>query len=209
MATKKFTDFDVRTIDDLSPNDYIVGYKSDGSAELRTQIKNVSTQVPYVEVTRNSTDPQQRINNTEYIFEWDTKDFETNSSVLYGNNSNYNIVLNQTGFYEIESRYSAFDLEQADYMLLNLRGSTTPITSFSNNLIELLDIRDPGVPVSLNGIATTQGRTIIRVTTVPYYLAVSYQAGNGSAEGGTAYYTVGVNTFGNLPRIRVRKINSL
>lgn len=208
MAAKNFTNFEERTLTSLNSNDYIVGYKSDASTEIRTTVQNI-TYVPYVEVTRTSTDPQQRTNLQEYLFEWDTKNFETNNTVLSGNQSNYNIVINKTGFYEVEARYSAFDLEEGDFMLLRLRGSTTPIINFTDNLLEHLDIRDTGTAASLNGVATTQGRTIIRVATIPYYLAISYIANGGSAEGGTAYYTQSTSTYANLPRIRVRRINNI
>lgn len=209
MATKRFTDFDVRTVQTLSPEDYVVGYKSDASAELRTQVRNI-TYVPYVEVQRSpAAGNQQRINNSEYLFEWNVKNFETNSTVLNGDASSYNIVINQTGFYEVEARYSAYDLHEADYMLMRLRGSTAPIVNFTDNLLELLDSRAPGVTPTLNGIATSFGRTIVRITSVPYYLVVSYQAGGGAAEGGTAYYTVAEETFGNIPRLRVRKLSGL
>lgn len=42
MATKNFTQFNLLTAGTLSPNDYIVGYKSDGSAELRTAVRNLT-----------------------------------------------------------------------------------------------------------------------------------------------------------------------
>lgn len=42
MATKKFTEFDLRTAQTLSLNDFVVGYKSDGSAELRTTVRNLT-----------------------------------------------------------------------------------------------------------------------------------------------------------------------
>lgn len=42
MATKNFTQFDLRTAATLNPNDYIVGYKSDDSAELRTSVRNLT-----------------------------------------------------------------------------------------------------------------------------------------------------------------------
>lgn len=209
MATKKFTDFSLRNSQTLSPNDFIVGYTSEATGEIRTTVRSVLN-VPYVEVTRTaSAGNQQRINDTEYVMDWNVKNFETNSFSLSGDPSNYNIVLKQTGFYEVEARYSGYDLTQADYLLLRLRGSTTPITTFTSNLLELLDVRDPGAFISLNGTASTFGRTIIRVSTVPYFLAVSYQGGGGAADGSIAYYTVAENTFGNLPRIRVRRINNL
>lgn len=209
MATKKFTDFSLRTNQTLSPNDFVVGYTSNATGEIRTTVRTILN-VPYVEVSRTaSAGNQQRINDTEYVMDWNIKNFETNALALSADPSSYNIVLNQTGFYEVEARYSGYDLTQADYLLLRLRGSTTPITTFTGNLLELMDVRDPGAFTSLNGTATTFGRTIIRVTTVPYYLAISYQGGGGAADGSIAYYTVAENTFGNLPRIRVRRINNI
>lgn len=208
MATRNFTNFDLSTDQTLNSNDFIVGYKADGTAELRTTVRNLNY-TPYVEVILGGDTLQQRINDTEYIFEWNTKNFETNSSILFGNQNNYNIVINQTGFYEVEARYAGYDLEGADYMLMRLRGSTSPIITFTNNLLELLDTRSPGITVPLNGTATIFGRTIVRVSTVPYYLAITYQAGGGSADSGIGYYTVAETTFGNVPRLRVRKINAL
>jgi hypothetical protein len=45
MATKKFPEFELRTSQTLSPNDFIVGYKADGSAELRTQVRNLTASI--------------------------------------------------------------------------------------------------------------------------------------------------------------------
>lgn len=45
MTTKKFTQFDLRTPQNLNLNDYIVGYKSDGTAELRTQVRNLTAAI--------------------------------------------------------------------------------------------------------------------------------------------------------------------
>ena len=42
MATKNFTEFDLRTDQNLSLNDFLVGYKSDGSTELRTAVKSLT-----------------------------------------------------------------------------------------------------------------------------------------------------------------------
>jgi hypothetical protein len=42
MATRKFTDFELRTPQTLTPNDYIVGYKNDASGELRTSVRNLT-----------------------------------------------------------------------------------------------------------------------------------------------------------------------
>lgn len=42
MATKKFTDFELRTTETLNPNDFVVGYKSDASAELRTTVRSLT-----------------------------------------------------------------------------------------------------------------------------------------------------------------------
>jgi hypothetical protein len=43
MATKKFTQFDLRTAETLNANDFVVGYKSDGTAELRTTVRNLTS----------------------------------------------------------------------------------------------------------------------------------------------------------------------
>ena len=43
MATKNFTQFDLRTANNLNPNDFVVGYKSDGSSELRTTVRNLTS----------------------------------------------------------------------------------------------------------------------------------------------------------------------
>jgi len=45
MATKNFTQFDLRTAATLNPNDYVVGYKSDGTAELRTTVRNLTAAI--------------------------------------------------------------------------------------------------------------------------------------------------------------------
>jgi hypothetical protein len=213
MTTKNFTQFSTAT--PLATGDFLVGYNQAGTSELKTTVQQLANAIstnassdPFIEVVRSpATGSQQRINTTEYLFEWDVKNFETNAAVLSGNPSSYNIVLQQTGVYEIDSRYSAYDISSGDYLLLRLRGDTAPIISFTNNLLELLDVRDPGV--NINGIATTQGRTILRVTSAPYYIVISYQGGGGAADGGIGYYTVNENTFGNIPRIRVRKISNL
>lgn len=42
MATKNFTQFDLRTSENLTPDDFVVGYKADGSAELRTTVRNLT-----------------------------------------------------------------------------------------------------------------------------------------------------------------------
>ena len=42
MATKNFTEFDLRTAQTLNPNDFVVGYKSDGSTELRTTVRSLT-----------------------------------------------------------------------------------------------------------------------------------------------------------------------
>jgi hypothetical protein len=42
MATKKFTDFELRTPQTLNPNDFIVGYKSDASTEVRTTVRSLT-----------------------------------------------------------------------------------------------------------------------------------------------------------------------
>jgi len=230
MTTKNFTQFNTAT--PLLTGDFLVGYNQAGTAELKTTVQQVANVVlagntfvtnttlasvssnltnskPYVEVIRSAgAGAQQRINATEYLFEWDTKNVETNTTILSGNPSNYNIVLNQTGFYEVDARYSAYDIGSGDYLLLRLRGSQTPITTFTNNLLELLDIRGFGINL-LNGTATTSGKTVIRVEQVPYYLAISYQGDQGSADGGISYYTVNETTFGNIPRFRVTKISNL
>jgi hypothetical protein len=50
MATKNFTQFDLRTPQNLSLNDYIVGYKSDGSAELRTTVGSLTATIGNISV---------------------------------------------------------------------------------------------------------------------------------------------------------------
>jgi len=45
MATKNFTQFDLRTPATLNPNDFVVGYKSDGSAELRTTVRSLTAAI--------------------------------------------------------------------------------------------------------------------------------------------------------------------
>jgi hypothetical protein len=42
MAAKKFTEFDLRTSQTISPDDFVVGYKRDGSAELRTTLRSLT-----------------------------------------------------------------------------------------------------------------------------------------------------------------------
>jgi hypothetical protein len=44
MATKNFTQFNLKT--PLLTSDFIVGYRADGSAEFRSQIKDIVTLVP-------------------------------------------------------------------------------------------------------------------------------------------------------------------
>lgn len=39
MATKNFTQFNTAT--PLTTSDYVVGYKADGSAEIKTQVQNI------------------------------------------------------------------------------------------------------------------------------------------------------------------------
>jgi len=208
MATKNFTNFEPRTLETLNDNDFLVGYKSDESTEIKTSIRTVNY-TPYVEVTRLVTGGQQRINQTEYFLDWDTKTSETNPAILFGDQTNFNIVLNRTGFYELDARYGAHGLTNGTYFLLKLRGSNAPIINFSSDPIEILDSRDPGVYAPADGTATTQGRALVRVTVVPYYLAVSYIADGGNAYGGLGYNTVTNPAIGNLPRIRARRLSPL
>lgn len=42
MATKNFTQFDLRTSENLNLNDYVVGYKADGTAEIRTTVNSLT-----------------------------------------------------------------------------------------------------------------------------------------------------------------------
>jgi hypothetical protein len=154
------------------------------------------------------------LNNTEYIVNWNSLDYQTDSSVIEANITNDNMIIKQTGNYLINLRYSSYDLtNDVDYLRIRLRGQVNvPITSTSGGtLLETIDegfinLDSTILGFDVNGRATKGGALLLRVTTVPYYLVATIFHQGGSASVGTAGFPVFENSSGTLPYFIIQKI---
>jgi hypothetical protein len=154
------------------------------------------------------------LNITDYIVAWNNVEFQTNADVIQAELTNKNMIIKETGNYLISARYSSYDLtNQTDSMRIRVRGQfNVPITSTGGGvLIETLQESFIGLDstiyaTDINGRATAHGTIVLRITQVPYYLAITMLHRGGAAIGGTAGYPVFENSLGSLPYFFVQRL---
>jgi hypothetical protein len=147
------------------------------------------------------------LNSTEYIVQWNDIEYQTDTVIIQPDGVTKNMIIKQVGTYLIDARYASYDLISVNnYMRIRLRGqANVPITTTSGGT--LLRTLDEGlIGTDENGKATKKGTCIIRVTQVPYYLALTFLHTGGIALGGTAGYPVFENTLGTRPYFNVQKL---
>lgn len=152
-------------------------------------------------------------NGVEYIIPWNVVSYQTNSSVIEADNILNNMVIKQTGLYLMDIRYASYDLNNPTVATLRvtLRGQfSTPITTtLGGSLIET--IGDGIVGTSVNGYAQKRGTLLLRVNTVPYYIAATFLHTNGTAvltnPAGLGAYPVFENSTGTEPYFTVIKVS--
>lgn len=148
------------------------------------------------------------LNAVEYIVPWNFVGYQTNSSVIEADDVLNNMVIKQTGFYVMSCRYSSYDLndQNVDYLRIRLRGNLiVPITtSTGGSLIETID--DGYIRTNENGRSSAKGTTILYISQVPYYLALTFFHTGGIGTGGTTAYPVFENGVGTIPYMRVARL---
>ena len=148
------------------------------------------------------------LNGVEYIVPWNFVGYQTDSSAIEADDVLNNMVIKRTGFYIMTCRYSSYDLNtpNIDYLRLRLRGnSLNPITTISGgSLIETVD--EGFIRTDQNGRSSVKGSTVLYITQVPYYLALTFLHSGGSGEGGTTAFPVFENSTGTIPYMRVSRL---
>lgn len=148
------------------------------------------------------------INSVEYIVPWNLVGYQTNSSVIEADDVLNNMVIKQTGFYVMSCRYSSYDLNDPniDFLRIRLRGNPlVPITTTTGGtLIETID--EGFIRTNENGRCTAKGTTILYISQVPYYLALTFLHSGGAGTGGTTAYPVFENSHGTIPYMRVARL---
>jgi len=155
-------------------------------------------------------------NSIDYVTFLNTKDYETDSSVLEGNLSNMNVIIKSTGRYEIFSSINFFNISTASgFLRLRIYGSTSPISPDGgtgqylggNTLLQTIDQGPTFVAVS--GECGKRGSFILNVTSVPYYIiSVFLHSGGSGAPAGNGAYLSGNNNTGYQPELLVRKLTN-
>jgi hypothetical protein len=148
------------------------------------------------------------LNGVEYIVPWNFVGYQTDSSAIEADDILNNMVIKRTGFYIMSCRYSSYDLNDpnVDYLRIRLRGNPlNPITTISGgSLIETID--EGFIRTNENGRCTAKGTTILYISQVPYYLALTFLHSGGAGTGGTTAYPVFENSQGTIPYMRVARL---
>jgi hypothetical protein len=147
-------------------------------------------------------------NSTEYIVPWTFKNFETDVSVVEGDLTNKNIIIKQPGTYLVETRYCSYDLNDpsSHTLRVRLRGDTSTINSAGGGSL-LTTIGVGRINTTDGGFAHCQGSKILRVTTVPYYLAVTFFHTGAFGGDGNQGFPVFNNNDGLQSYFLVKQIN--
>ena len=155
-------------------------------------------------------------NSIDYVTYLNTKDYETDSSVLEGNLTNKNVIIKSTGRYEIFSSINFYNIITASgFLRLRIYGSTSPISPGSGTgqylgggtLLQTIDQGPTFVAVS--GECGKRGSFILNVTSVPYYIVSVFLHSGGSGNPGlNGAYLSGNNSTGYQPELLVRKLTN-
>jgi hypothetical protein len=154
------------------------------------------------------------LNNVEYIVNWNSLTYQTNSGVIEADITNDNMIIKETGNYLVSARYSSYDLtDDTDSLRIRIRGAfNSPITTISSGILletlqESFINMDSGIfGTNVNGRASVCGTVVLRITQVPYYLAATILHRGGSAIGGTTGYPVFENSLGSQPYFTIQRL---
>lgn len=127
-------------------------------------------------ITINSNTGLFNTNNaTTYIVPWNSIEWQTNGAIISGSTVNDNIVINQTGIYKIAGRYASYDMFSGNNTL-TVRvwfSNAGNITTAGAGTI-LTTLGDGWTGTTANGASQKQGEYVFRVTTVPFYMVMTF-----------------------------------